>query len=196
VSRLPTEAATTNAKNMGTTMTSFVLQFDPSVIDSLEDEYLLKEGHKDQLMEAAGHQLITGNYSLNNLEIIGNWKSPRAVHHLQRNDIAAIESALRTACHSGSERTAMNALLGLYGVQVRMASAILTAINQIRYTVIDFRALEALGAVNNAPSVDYYLEYLDACRRISQQVNRKMRTLDRAMWQWSKKRGQTGGACA
>lgn len=66
-----------------------------------------------------------------------------------------------------------------------MASAILTAIDPERYTVIDFRALEALGNMANDCSVNFYLNYLDACRRLAKGHDVSLRDLDRALWQWS-----------
>ncbi|HUO00623.1 MAG TPA: hypothetical protein VMU69_30880 [Bradyrhizobium sp.] len=49
-----------------------------------------------------------------------------------------------------------------------IASAILTAIiDPQRYTVIDFRALEALGSKTADRSVNLYLEYLRTCVRLA-----------------------------
>jgi hypothetical protein len=48
-------------------------------------------------------------------------------------------------------------LMGLSGVGLPMASAILTAIDQDRYTVIDYRALQALGASEVDPDLNFYL---------------------------------------
>jgi hypothetical protein len=68
---------------------------------------------------------------------------------------------------------------------VPVASAILTAIDPERYTVIDFRALEALGNKSNDRTVNFYLAYLDACRQLAQEHQVSLRDLDRALWQWS-----------
>ena len=66
-----------------------------------------------------------------------------------------------------------------------VASAILTAIDPERCTVIDFRALEALGKKTNDRSVNFYLSYLDACRTLAEEHQVSLRNLDRALWQWS-----------
>jgi hypothetical protein len=68
---------------------------------------------------------------------------------------------------------------------VPVASAILTAIDPKRYTVIDFRALEALGIKRASPSVDFYLDYLKHCRQLAKTHRVSLRDLDRALWQWS-----------
>ena len=66
-----------------------------------------------------------------------------------------------------------------------MASAILTAIDASRFTIIDVRALEALGVKKVSPTVEFYLEYLVNCRLLAVECGVDLRTLDRAMWQWS-----------
>ncbi len=76
--------------------------------------------------------------------------------------------------------------MGLSGVQVPVASAILTVMYPDKYTVIDFRALEALGVVRYTASISLYVEYLAYCRALARKCDVDLRTLDRALWQWSK----------
>jgi hypothetical protein len=71
---------------------------------------------------------------------------------------------------------------------VPVASAVLTAINPERYTIIDFRALESLGINDYNLTVDYYLDYLKQCRELAGQHSVSLRDLDRALWQWSKEK--------
>jgi hypothetical protein len=55
------------------------------------------------------------------------------------------------------------------------------------YPIIDERALESLG--QEAPryySLNFWTEYLDACRAIAKDVGVPIRTLDKALWQFSK----------
>jgi hypothetical protein len=55
------------------------------------------------------------------------------------------------------------------------------------YPILDYRALEALGITGQ---VNYTLEfwggYVAACRNLSDATALDMRTVDRALWQWSK----------
>lgn len=92
------------------------------------------------------------------------------------------------AVHARTERAAVAVLCGLRGVEIPVASAILTAIDPKRYTIIDFRALEALGVENSWHTVDSYLAYLEHCRSLARENNLGLRELDRALWQWSKER--------
>jgi hypothetical protein len=84
-------------------------------------------------------------------------------------------------------------LCGLKGVGIPVASAILTMVYPDRYTIIDFRALEALGIQrgDGEETVEFYLEYLQTCRSLAQEYKIDLRTLDRALWQWSKEHGSS-----
>jgi hypothetical protein len=95
---------------------------------------------------------------------------------------------LRLAVSARTERASVAVLKGLHGVDVPVATAILTAIDQDRYTVIDVRALESLGVKIPFPTIDDYLEYLLYCKSKAAEWGVSLRTLDRALWQWSKKR--------
>jgi hypothetical protein len=76
-------------------------------------------------------------------------------------------------------------LLGLHGVHTPVASAILTAINLNRYTILDFRALQSLGSNSTDRSVNFYLVYLKACRQLARTHRISLRNFDRALWHWS-----------
>ena len=93
-------------------------------------------------------------------------------------------------------RLAAQILCSLHGVQVRMASAILTVYNPDIYTVMDVRAwatlkrigLESVGLAEYSAAdlelnkVDMYHAYLSACRKLALQYNVNLRTLDRYLW--------------
>jgi hypothetical protein len=73
---------------------------------------------------------------------------------------------------------------------VPVASAILTTIDPERHTVIDFRALEALGCKSKDRTIDFYLVYLEACQSLAKTHRVSLRKLDRALWQWSSERAE------
>ena len=68
------------------------------------------------------------------------------------------------------------------GVSVKMASAILTAMFPHKYTVLDFRSLDAIG-VENFESIRLYLHYLTACKNMAKRYGVTLRDFDRANWQ-------------
>ena len=180
--------AITTVSNMKTPI-EFVLQFAPSEIDSLAERYGFAQDD-DALL--AGKRIVSGDYSMDNLKVIVNWKSRRRAALIDDNRDDHIAVALQFASASTTpDAMAVAVLTALHGVGIPMASAILTAINPERYTILDFRALQSLGVENWTDSVDFYVAYLDACRALAGQYGKTLRNLDRALWQWSKEQNQT-----
>ena len=140
----------------------------------------------------AGQQIKGGQYARRNLEIIFEWKTNgRGRSRLAKNTDEDITDALRLAIEAKTDRAAIAVLMGLNGIQVPVASAVLTAIDPERFTIIDFRALESLNVIQPAININFYLEYLDACRKLAKESSVPLRTLDRALWQWSKENPTT-----
>jgi len=105
---------------------------------------------------------------------------------LAKNTDDEIADTLRLAVEAKTDRAAVSVLMGLNAVQVPVASAILTAINPERFTIIDFRALEALGIKKQIITINFYIAYLTRCRDLAKENRISLRNLDRALWQWSK----------
>jgi hypothetical protein len=118
---------------------------------------------------------------------IFEWKTNgRGRSRLLVNTDEEIADALKLAIAANTDRAAVAVLMGLSGVQVPVASAILTAIDPERITIIDFRPSEALNVIQPSINIGVYLSYLDKCRELAKENNVPLRTLDRALWQWSK----------
>jgi hypothetical protein len=181
----------------------FQLQPAEAELQELAEQYWQRTGEKEQELEKAafeaGEAIRNGDFTLANLEAIVRWKSERVVHYLIGNSNEKIRRVLAVAAAAdASTETAVTALLELQGVDIPVASAILAAIYPERYTVLDFRALEALGHARH--DVHFYEEYLDFCKRLADSNIVKpqsnlpaptpLRTLDRALWEWS--RSHTG----
>ena len=177
----------------------FQLQPAESELQQLAEQYWQEAGEKEHALEKAafeaGEAIRNGDYSLANLEAIVRWKSERVVHYLICNSSEKIRQALAVAASPDSTtETAVKALLELHGVDIPVASAILAAIYPDRYTVLDFRALEALG--HSPHDIRFYEEYLDFCKRLAESEIVKpqselpaptpLRALDRALWEWSR----------
>ncbi len=90
------------------------------------------------------------------------------------------------------ERLQHRILCLLFGVQVPMASAVLTVWAPERHTVLDVRsvaALKALDELHGLPSswrYPKYVDYLTVCRSIAERLGVGLRDLDRALWRWDK----------
>jgi thermostable 8-oxoguanine DNA glycosylase len=168
---------------------SFQLQFAPSRIRELSERYSYRL--EDEEAMASGKRIARGEYTRRNLEAIFEWKTGgRGKSRLHVNTDEEIEDALRAAVEAKTERTAVSVLSGLYGIEIPVASAVLTAVSPERYTIIDYRALEALGENRTWHTVDSYLAYLVCCRRLARENGVSLRELDRALWQWSAERGK------
>jgi hypothetical protein len=69
-----------------------------------------------------------------------------------------------------------------------MASVILHWCHADRYPIIDYRALWSLS-VEQQPAFytfDFWWSYVVCCRQLAEEAGVDMRTLDRALWQYSK----------
>lgn len=132
----------------------------------------------------AGTRIREGSRELADLYEIARWKAPRAAHHIldPKNSNALVKQALDAATATGSAADKVDALDRLVGVNVPMASAILTCIDPRFYTVIDVRALDALNATHRTIGRELYLRYLEFCQSKARELGVELRQLDRALW--------------
>lgn len=176
----------------------FQLQFSPSEIKSLSSNYKLDQ--EEHAAFDAGARILSGDFNRKNLDPIFRWKvRDRGKSRPLLNTDEELSDALQLAVLAKTPRAAISVLTGLSGVAVPVASAIMTAIKPEYYTIIDFRALEALGhkpRKTNNPQyipVTFYLHYLKFCIELAGACSVTLRDLDRALWQWSKQgRGRIG----
>lgn len=175
----------------------FHLQPAQSELSRLAEQFREETGEREERLEAAafeaGAAIRNGDYSLINLEPIVRWKSERAVHYLIGNSSESIRRALEVAASpEASTREAVGALLGLHGVDIKVASAILGAVFPERYTVMDCSVLEALGYPRQ--DVHFYEDFLDFCNHVVASgaiaaqpdvASTPLRSLDRALRQWA-----------
>jgi len=168
----------------------FRLRLTPQTLMRLRDRYFDdKSGMKrEEAAFEAGRRILGGYYGEDVLAAIFRWKSNRPKALLARNDPADVADALRLATSAATARAAIAVLCGLRGIAVPVASAVMTAVDQERFTVIDFRALQTLGVELESPTIDQYTQYLEYCQAKSQELALTLRDLDRALWQHSKER--------
>jgi hypothetical protein len=142
----------------------------------------------------AGLRIAAGSRRRGDFAIIVEWKTRgRGRSRPARNGDAEIADALDLAVAARTERSSIAVLTGLSGVEVPVASAVMTAVDPERFTIIDFRALWSLGVERRTYySIGFYLDYLAACRRIAAAADTDLRTLDKALWQYSRKHQPPG----
>ena len=117
------------------------------------------------------------------------WKTPRSGPHVQKNSDAFIRAVTATAFSSADERLRIEVLTLLDGVDWPTASVILHFGHRDPYPILDVRALWSLG-IDKPPTYDFpfWEAYTRFCRNLSRKYSRSMRTLDRALWQYSKEK--------
>ena len=75
----------------------------------------------------------------------------------------------------------------LDGVLWPTASVILHFFHSDRYPILDYRAIWSVDADDSFEyNLDNWLQYVTFCRKIADQASVDMRTLDKALWQFSK----------
>jgi hypothetical protein len=162
----------------------FNLHLTRSNILVARTKYLANESEmaRERNAFSAGDRIATGEVNPHLLLPIIDWKSSRPKSQIKANDARDVIEALRIAGSVEHDRTAVAVLCGLRGIGVPMASAILTAINRKRFTVIDWRALKSLNVKKSWLTIDDYLDYLTYCRKRAKQHRVSLRDLDRALW--------------
>jgi hypothetical protein len=179
----------------------FECQLTSSEIRNLAKEYIHKNGDDGKAL-SAGAAIREGNYSREKLMTIAEWKLERengtyhpSIAYISENTDEEIAEAFEIAVRARTARVGLGVLTTLRGIEVKVASAIMTAIYPDRYTVIDVRSLEELGQKQDSPSIDYYLQYRDACEEIAAERGVSLRDLDRALWQKNKNRNLEERGC-
>ncbi|MCP5519725.1 MAG: hypothetical protein H7A45_21000 [Verrucomicrobiales bacterium] len=119
--------------------------------------------------------------------VICRWKSPRTRPRCDANPAPFVREVTRCALRAASERLRIEVLTLLDGVGWPTASVILHFFHREPYPILDFRALWSLGAEAEAPyRFAFWSGYTEHCRKLAEQAGVSMRTLDRALWQYSR----------
>ncbi len=170
-------------------MPEFVLQFPIEDVHAYASRFHFSE--EDEALAVGAAARRRGHYTLDEFVRVCRWKSVRSSSHVARNSADAVHEATRTALADATlERERMRALLSLHGVAFPTASTLLHLAYPERYPILDQRALQALGfprppAYSFRFWTAYVSEYVDLVARSGVDG----RTLDRALWQWSKEHG-------
>jgi len=128
-----------------------------------------------------------GYLSKEQLRLVARWKSPRSAGHIERNSESYIREITEWSFHSTEERSRVEVLTLLDGVGWPSATVILHLFNKEPYPILDFRALWSVGEdVPNQYSFVFWWEYTEFCRDLASRNGLDMRTVDRALWQYSK----------
>lgn len=171
-------------------MIPFQLQFDPAEIPSLaaqfdypQDEAFFKEmrPNVDQ----------RGYFTKAEFLKVCEWKTMRSKSLVDQNSESDIAAITKVCLSTDNERLRIGSLLLLDGVQFPTASVVLHFFHRNQYPILDFRALAALGfAKTPTYTFEFWNAYVAYTRTLAEQHKVDMRTLDKALWQWSKNKNK------
>jgi hypothetical protein len=121
------------------------------------------------------------------LRIIAQWKAPRSSGRMENNPEEYVKEITEFALNAATERARIKVLTTLDGVRWPSASVILHFFHKEAYPIMDFRALWSVSlSVPSQYNFGLWWPYVQFCRELSEKAGLDMRTLDRALWQYSK----------
>jgi hypothetical protein len=123
---------------------------------------------------------------------IAEWKTVRSRPRCERNEEEYVREVTRAAFATTDERFKIHALRLLEGVEWPTASVILHFCDRGRYPILDVRALWSSG-LDGSPSHAFglWMAYTGFLRGVAAKAGVSMRTLDKALWQYSKEKQGT-----
>lgn len=165
----------------------FSLQFDTREISFWANRY--QYPGKELLTDEIGPRMKSSSYlSRPDFLALCYWKTPRSKPKVANNSAEFIHEVTRTAFTTPSEQLRIEVLTLLRGVSWPTASVILHFGHRERYPILDVRALWSLGVTYPASAYDFefWWAYVQACWHLADVCGVDMRTLDPALWQYSK----------
>jgi hypothetical protein len=173
----------------------FALRFPAKSIRRLAEKYLAdltpgdREAERQVVAEIGPAVRARGYYTPEEFVTVCHWKSRRPQKRYEAIPADRIVEATRLALAARDEALRIGIPVALDGVGWPTASVLLHLGHPDPYPILDFRALESLGA--EPPSqytFPFWWAYVGALREIAARNGVDMRTLDRALWQWSAER--------
>jgi hypothetical protein len=165
----------------------FSLKFDHAEIPYWAGRYSVEEDHEIET-SIVPQVHLRGYFTHPEFLTTCHWKTPRSKRLVESNPEGFIKEVTRTALSTPDERLRIEVLTLLKGVSWPTASVILHFGYLNQYPVLDFRTLWSLG-IEYPPIVydfDFWRKYTLFCRQCANDNKITLRTLDRALWQFSK----------
>lgn len=170
---------------MGAILRIVKLRFPESEIKLWAEKYIGSPA-ETQLINLKLSVQQAGHITKQQLRVVAKWKSNRSAGYMERNEESYVKEITSWAFSTTEERSRIEVLTLLDGVLWPSASAILHLYHKDRFPVLDFRALWSVN--ENEPkqySFPFWWEYVEFCRDVARRNSVDMRTLDRALWQYS-----------
>jgi hypothetical protein len=169
-------------------MTSFKLRIPETDLPSWAQHYAYP-GEADIENTLAPAARARGYLERDEFLALCRWKTPRSQSRCAANDARFLQEVTGVALSTKHEELKISVLLLLRGVSWPTASVILHFCDTGKYPVLDYRALWSLRCRPPAQySFPFWWEYTSFMRELHERTGLSMRTLDRALWQYSKER--------
>ena len=167
------------------------LRFNLADVEKIALRYPVPD-HERELIALKPEILGRGYLTKDELQKVAFWKAPRSAAHAGKNDEAYVVEITQCAFAAKCERIRIEVLTLLDGVSWPTASVILHLFHPDPYPILDFRVVWSLSLeVPSQYTFWFWWLCVDFCRDTATQARVNMRTLDRALWQWSKENQST-----
>lgn len=166
-------------------MQNFKLKFNKCNLEEIAARY---EYQTDDILSEISKSAKEKNYLTKDefLKICA-WKTPRSKPKCASNSKEYIEEITKIAFTTKSDQLRIEILTLLNGVGWPTASTILHFCHVKEFPIIDFRALFSLSIeVPNKYEYSFWNDYTLYCRKLGEDLNLNLRTIDRGLWQYSK----------
>ena len=115
------------------------------------------------------------------------WKSARQKNNYEKNDDLTIKEITRFSFSTKSEKARIESLFVLDGVSYPVASTILHFAFPNKYPIMDFRVIWSMGWKQpKYYTFVFWQKYIDEIRKLLRKYKVSLRTLDKALWYYSK----------
>ena len=170
---------------------TFKLRFPEKDVREWAGRYEYKNEKDDDLSGGIARRAREhGHLTKRDFLRICRWKARgRTTWRCEKNTEKFVKEVTSTSFSTPLEKLRIEILTLLDGVNWPTASTILHFCAKGRYPILDYRALWSTGkSVPKKYDFDFWWEYTMFCRQIAKRCGVSMRTLDRALWQYSKER--------
>jgi hypothetical protein len=171
----------------------YVPRFDCGRIVELADRYTSCQNDRDRKIESYIEEVVgptvkqSGYYTKAHFLELCHWKTPRTQWRCVANDEEFVQEVTALALKTKIERLRIELLTLLDGVGWPTASVLLHFGHTEPYPILDFRALWSfrIAEPQGEYKFSFWWDYIKSCRRVAKKCGVEMRTLDRALWQFS-----------
>ena len=167
----------------------FSLRFPIGDVPRWAAQFTDGEGEERLLRDIRPAVLERGWLTAPEFQALCYWKTPRSRPRCRRNSSSEVRLLTQAAFATDDDPLKMGLLRLLQGVDWPSASTLLHFCDRRPYPILDVRALWSLG-YSKPPhyTMPLWLGYVACVRDLSVRSGHDMRTVDRALWQYSKAR--------